>query len=122
MLVAISGNTGHAPIKMERNLLAHSGVSVKFGVIAMLLATIILSVSSYTAYPAFGDRSGVQPPAATSQPRVEATTDRGPIVEMIVRCPKGTAIISYSKVERLYCSPKHACNRSLGTVLARTCG
>jgi hypothetical protein len=88
----------------------------------MLLATIVLSLSNYTAYPAFGDRSGVQPSALAAQPRVEATTDRGPIVEMIVRCPKGTAIISYSKVERLYCAPKLSCNRNLGMILAQTCG
>ena len=89
----------------------------------MLIATALaFSLASYTAYPAFGDRSGVQPPAAVAQPRIEATTDRGPIVEMIVRCPKGTAIISYSKIERLYCSPKQSCNRSLGTIVARACG
>ena len=28
---------------------------------------------------------------------VEAYTDLGPIVEMIVKCPSGTGIISYSK-------------------------
>ncbi len=88
----------------------------------LVAATLAFTLASYTAYPAFGDRSGVQPRAAVSQPRIEATTDRGPIVEMIVRCSKGTAIISYSRIERLYCSPKHACNRSLGTVLAQTCG
>jgi hypothetical protein len=89
----------------------------------MLVATALaFTVASYTAYPAFGDKSGVQPRAAVTQPRIEATTDRGPIVEMIVRCPKGTAIISFSKIERLYCSPKHSCDRSLGTILARTCG
>ena len=89
----------------------------------MLIATALaFTVASYTAYPAFGDRAGVQPRAAVSQPRIEATTDRGPIVEKIVRCPKGTAIISYSKLERRYCSPKNACNRSLGTVVAQACG
>lgn len=88
----------------------------------LAVTTLAFTLASYTAYPAFGDRSGVQPPAALNQPRIEATTDRGPIVEMIVRCPKGTAIISYSKVERLYCSPKLSCNRSLGTILTRTCG
>jgi hypothetical protein len=88
----------------------------------LVAAAIAFTAASYTAYPAFGDRGGVQPPAVLAQPRVEAATDRGPIVEMIVRCPKGTAIISYSKIERLYCSPKHTCNRSLGVVLAKSCG
>jgi hypothetical protein len=88
----------------------------------LVSTTLAFTLASYTAYPAFGDRAGVQPPAAVAQPRIEVTTDRGPIVEMVVRCPKGTAIISYSKVERLYCSPKLSCNRNLGTILARTCG
>jgi hypothetical protein len=92
------------------------------GTTAMLLAsTLIVTLAGYTAYPTYGDRSGVQPRAALAQPRVEATVDRGPIVEMIVRCPSGTAIISYSKMERLYCSPKHACSRALGSIVARTC-
>jgi hypothetical protein len=88
----------------------------------LISSALAFTLASYTAYPALGDRSGVQPPAAAAQPRIEATTDRGPIVEMIVRCPKGTAIISYSKVERLYCSPKLTCNRNLGTIVARACG
>ena len=30
-------------------------------------------------------------------PRIEAVTDRGPILELIVHCQSGTAIITYSK-------------------------
>lgn len=54
--------------------------------------------------------------------RVEATTDRGPIIELIVRCPKGTAIISYSKMERLFCDPRLVCNADKEAVIRRTCG
>lgn len=55
-------------------------------------------------------------------PRIEAFTDRGPILELIVRCPNGTAIISYSKVERLYCGPRRGCSASKDTVIRQACG
>ena len=76
---------------------------------------------SYTAYPGFGD---VRPPAPapTARSRVEAMTDKGPIVELIVRCRAGTAILSYSKIERVFCSPKLHCAPQLATVVARACG
>lgn len=66
---------------------------------------------SYTAYPGFGD---VRPPAPapTARSRVEAMTDKGPIVEMIVRCRAGTAILSYSKIERVFCSPSFTARRN----------
>ncbi len=59
---------------------------------------------------------------AAPDPRIEATTDRGPIVEMIVRCKPGTAIISYSKMERLYCDPKLVCSPDKNVVIQRACG
>jgi hypothetical protein len=68
--------------------------------------------ASYTDYPAFRGAGGV----------VEAWTDRGPLVELIVKCPIGTGIISYSKIERLYCSSKHGCYPRLATAFDETCG
>ncbi len=55
-------------------------------------------------------------------PRIEAATDRGPIIEYIVRCPKGTAIISYSKMERLFCDPQLRCEAGKEPVMRRACG
>lgn len=57
-----------------------------------------------------------------SLPRIEAMTDRGPILEMIVQCRAGTGIITYSKLEKLYCGPRWRCNRDLDIVLAALCG
>lgn len=60
-------------------------------------------------------------PARTPS-RVEAQIDRGPIVELILRCRGGgTAIISYSKVERLYCGPRGGCGPQLAPIVGRTC-
>jgi hypothetical protein len=81
-----------------------------------------LLTANFTAYPGFGDRGIATPRKAEQSGRVEATIDRGPIVELIVRCQSGTAIISYSKVERLFCSPKHSCNRQIGRVMTEACG
>ena len=86
-----------------------------------VVATGIIS-ASFTSYPALGDQGFVKPRAIETSPRVEVTTDRGPIVEIVVRCPTGTAIISYSKIERLFCSPKYKCEKSLAPVVARSCG
>lgn len=69
------------------------------------------SASLFTIYPGSNNPS----------PRIEAITDRGPLLEMIVRCPRGTAIMTYSKIEHLYCSPKHACFRSQSQTIADAC-
>lgn len=68
--------------------------------------------SGLTEYPAF-----INPRA-----RVEAVIDKGPIQELIINCGKGTAIISYSKLERAYCTPKFACSPRLSVVISQTCG
>ena len=86
-----------------------------------VLASVLLT-ANFTAYPGFGDRGITTPRKAERDARVDATIDRGPIVELIVRCPSGTTIISYSKVERLYCSPKHSCDRQIGHVVSEACG
>jgi hypothetical protein len=80
-----------------------------------LIAAVIIS------YPAAGDRGIIAPPAIERSSRVEMVIDRGPILEMIIRCQAGTAIVSYSKIERLYCTPKHVCSRSRHETFARSC-
>jgi hypothetical protein len=79
-------------------------------VIASTIGGVVLA-ATFTLYP------GKKAPDA----RVEAITDRGPIKELIVRCPVGTAIITYSPVERLYCTPQLRCTGDMNEVIARTC-
>lgn len=62
------------------------------------------------------------PPIDRKPPRIEAITDRGLVLELIVRCPSGTAIVRYSKVERLFCGPKHECGPSRDAALRSACG
>ena len=74
-------------------------------------AAVLAFASTFTIYP--GEKS--------REPRIEAMTDRGPIVELIVRCPTGTAIMSYSKLEGLYCTARHTCTSNLGAAIRSGC-
>ncbi len=77
------------------------------------LAAIGLAIAPvYSDYPGFVNKNVL----------VEAYTDLGPIVEMIVKCPSGTGIISYSKIEKLYCSSKLDCFKGIHAAVQRTCG
>ncbi len=77
-----------------------------------LMAVGIVLATIYSGYPAFLNRGG----------RIEAYSDLGPIVEFIVRCPAGTGIMSYSKLEGLYCSSKRTCHGSFQPAFKDTCG
>lgn len=78
----------------------------------LLLIALTANVTPFIEYPAF----------LLERPQIEAVTDKGPILEMIVRCRAGTAIISYSKIERVYCDPRLSCNRDRNLVARRACG
>lgn len=85
------------------------------------LMSVVLVASNFTTYPAYGDSlSGMRGPLP-GRARIEATIDKGPIIELIVRCPVGTGIISYSKLERVYCSSKHKCDERITTAVSDTC-
>jgi hypothetical protein len=84
----------------------------------MLPAVIAVALASgFTFYPGLGDRAVPQLDGV-----VEAAIDRGPIYELVVRCNPGTAIISYSKVDKLFCTPKHGCLQELAPAVSRACG
>ena len=86
-----------------------------------LLANALLAVN-FTTYPALGDRPPAAPREVQATAQIEAMVDRGPIVEMIIRCPSGTAIISYSNIERRYCAPNGDCDGDVSRVVTRACG
>ncbi len=81
-----------------------------------VLAAAILSATATTSV--FSDYSGF----ANPQTVVETYTDKGPLIELIVKCPGGAGIMSYWKIEHLYCSSKHNCFSSLKTAVQDTCG
>ena len=53
---------------------------------------------------------------------IQGFLNAGAIQELIIKCGDGTAIISFSKVERRFCTPRLQCDPSLRVVVARTCG
>ena len=69
----------------------------------------------------FTSSSTIYLPEGRPLPRIEAITDRGPILEMIVKCQSGTAIMTFSKIERVYCGPRGHCDRSRRAVISRLC-
>lgn len=86
------------------------------------ILTAGLIAANFATYPSMGDRGLIQPKSISSNPRVEHAIDKGLIIEMIVRCQSGVTVISYSKVERLYCSPKLVCSPNASDIVAKSCG
>jgi hypothetical protein len=71
--------------------------------------------SGFAGYPSFGD-------TLPTAPQIEAVIDKGLIVELYIRCDRGIAIVTYSKVERAYCGPRHACSQSRPGAARSACG
>ena len=81
-----------------------------------MLAPLVLAASAATTN-IYSDYPGLLHPRAV----VQAYFDKGPIVEIVVRCPAGSGILSYSKMERVYCSAKHRCFAALSPAVDHTC-
>lgn len=80
-------------------------------------------LATSTAIGANGDFTTYYSPGRhKSGAAVETVVDRGPISEIIVRCGRGTAILSFSKVEKRYCTPKSGCFGTLSGAVSATCG
>jgi hypothetical protein len=75
------------------------------------LAQSSASGSQFTHYPGFVKRHAV----------IEAATDKGLIVELIVRCPGQPGVLTYSKGDALFCGPDHRCSADLETAVRRLC-
>jgi hypothetical protein len=89
-------------------------------ILASLAIVVTLSsaaASNFSLYPGFRDRDAL----------VEMTTDKGLIVEVVLRCERTAngqvkaGIMTYSKIERLYCSSKNRCFREAEEAFDDTC-
>ncbi len=96
-------------------------MSTKLSLIAATAALLAVEMSSASArsvhsefrsYPAFRGSTG----------RVEAIHDKGLMLEIIVKCNDGAGIITASKVEGLFCGPKHKCTKNLKSAVQQLCG
>lgn len=72
--------------------------------------------AGFSFYPALGDL-----PNANMDPRIEAAIDKGTIYELVVTCNDGTAILSYSKVERLFCTAYSGCMSGQASAISEAC-
>jgi len=86
--------------------------------LGLLAATIVpANAANFSLYPGFQDRNAL----------VEMTTDKGLIIEVVLRCERNSkgkvraGIMSYSKIERLYCSSKNRCFRAAEDAFDDTC-
>ena len=70
-----------------------------------------LFAANFTLYPAFVH------PGAT----LEAITDKGLILELIVRCEPDAGIVTYSKVDKKYCGPDFECYGSFDAAAGALC-
>jgi hypothetical protein len=84
------------------------------------LTAAALIATSLTSYPVYGDKPPIVPRGA-QYPRIEAAIDKGPVLELIVRCGGGAAIVHFSKIERVYCAPSGRCRPGLAAALGGLC-
>jgi hypothetical protein len=79
--------------------------------------SIATSTVPYVEYPSLNAR----PKVNADRARVEAVTDLGPVQELIVKCPAGTAIVSYSKIDKMFCGARNQCSISLPIMVRKVC-
>lgn len=80
-------------------------------------ATPLAEAANFTLYPGFTDRNAF----------VEMTTDKGLIVEIVLRCARKdgkvkAGIMTYSKIDRMFCSSKMRCTKNGNRAADETCG
>ena len=99
-----------------RQVLGALGLAMTLAAVATGSANARSSHARFTLYPAFGDRLG---PGFGED--VEVITSKGLLVELHVRCGTGIAVMTFSEVERLYCSPIGRCDRDLDVARHEAC-
>lgn len=82
----------------------------------LTLVQLAVLALGFSFYPSFGDE-----PSPHIDQRVEAAIDKGPIYEIIVSCGEGTAILSYSKVEKLFCTAYGGCMAGQSLAISEAC-
>ena len=93
----------------------------------LLIAAFIIATASYAAQTARAANFSLYPGFTDRDAFVEMTTDKGLIVEIVLRCErKGNkvkaGIMTFSKVDRMFCSSKMRCSRDADLAADDTCG
>ena len=85
-------------------------------------ANLIAILAAVTgAQPVAPSKTIVVPDTAAATPFVEQAIDHGDTVELVVRCAKGTAAISFSKSSRQFCARDQRCTSTLAEAAAWSC-
>ncbi len=77
----------------------------------LLLLASLGAGNIFTIYPGF-----IEPKFD-----IQAVTDKGPVLELIIACRPGEGIISYSKIDRVYCAPDATCYSAIRPAIRQTC-
>ena len=89
----------------------------------LLIAAAVFLISAPATASTFSLYPGLNNPHAI----VEMTTDHGLTVEIVLRCERKSdgsikpGIMTYSKVEKLFCSSKNRCYRNPDSAFEDTC-
>ena len=92
---------------------------MRFILAAILTATVLTDAAArdFNLYPGFRNPDAI----------VEMTSDKGLVVEIVLRCERKAnghvkaGIMTYSKIERLYCSSKNRCFQLAEAAFEDTC-
>jgi hypothetical protein len=96
----------------------HQPLEAHMSIIAIGLSLAASTATNFIEYPSFNAR----PMVNADRARVEAVTDLGPVQELIVKCPTtGTAIVSYSKIDKMFCGAGNQCSVSLPIMVRKVC-
>jgi hypothetical protein len=88
------------------------------------MSLIAIGLSIATVSTGFVEYPGInaRPALDVGRAKVEAVTDLGPIQELIVKCAgNGTAIVSYSKIDKVFCGSRNQCDTSLPAMVRKVC-
>ena len=83
-----------------------------------MASPVMAATGGYTEYPGLDDPKAV----------VEVVTDKGLTVEMVLRCNRNvdgqplSGIMTYSKIDKMFCSSRHQCFDTLEPAARDTCG
>jgi hypothetical protein len=105
-----------APVKTRPQARRDHHQEAHMSIISVGLS-IAASTGPYVNFPSFNAR----PMVGADRARVEAVTDLGPVQELIVMCNTGTAIVSYSKIDKVFCGAGNQCNISLPIMVRKVC-
>ena len=76
-----------------------------------LLSAAAIASNLFTLYPGFTN------PASD----IQMITDKGLVLEMVIACRPGEGIITFSKIDRAFCTPDARCFGDIDKAIGHLC-